>query len=152
MVNWAYFFFTGLNCAILFCRIDVDHEPATMYDVDLYNWQGERFPRRPNQTTNILHRRKRVSTDHHEAIINQMANTDTSALVLIENIETIDKYLIGSPRRPFDFARFPLVIVIENASNDQFEEQCEAILRKLWYWYGIGNAILIAPFERSSNV
>lgn len=77
---------------------------------------------------------------------------DTSALVLVERIETIDAYLTGSPRAPFDVGRTPIVIVVEHGDDIDFAARCEAILRKLWHNYGIANAIVIAPFVQSAQV
>lgn len=76
----------------------------------------------------------------------------TCVLILVERIKTLDEYLIGSPRTPFDLGRLPFVIVVEHADYERFELDCEAVLTKLWHNYGIANVILIAPFEQSSKV
>lgn len=152
--------FPECNCTVRSDIVDAAYEPESVPYVDTFTWQGERFDQRPMQTTKIVYNRKKRDTDHNHTS-KPAPNENWSlrgdelhfgALVLVEKISIIDKYLIGPPRPPFQFSRHMFVIVITNPNEPHFEEVSATFLRKLWLNYGIANAILITPCAGGSEV
>lgn len=112
------------------------------------------------QTTKIVYNRKKRNTLHNNG--SKFASNKNwslrgdeiyfGALVLVENISILDKYLVGPARTPFQFPRHMFIIVITNSNEPHFEEASATFLRKLWLNYGIANAILITPCPGESEV
>lgn len=124
---------------------------------DTFTWQGDRFERRPNQSTKVIYsrrrRRKRETIEYNRDWTNHHVDgIDLGVLVFVEKISIIDEYLIGSPRTPFHFSRQMFVIAITNANEIDFEENAMNVLKKLWIDYGIGNVILITPCNGDPEV
>lgn len=140
--------------------MNVAFEPEIVPYVDTFTWQGERFDRRPMQTIKIVYNRKKRNAAHKNRS-KSASNENWSlrgdeiyfgALVLVENISILDKYLVGPSRTPFQFPRRMYVIVITNSNEPHFETESATFLRKLWLDYGIANAILITPCAGGSEV
>lgn len=140
--------------------MNVASEPEIVPYVDTFTWQGEHFDRRPMQTTKIVYNRKKRNAAHNTGSkIGSHKNWSLrgdeiyfGALVLVENISVLDKYLVGPPRTPFQFPRHMFVIVITNSNESHFDEESATFLKKLWLDYGIANAILITPCTGGSEV
>lgn len=140
--------------------MNASFEPEIVPYVDTFTWQGGRFDRRPMQTIKIVYNRKKRNAAHNNGSKSASNENwslrgdeiDFGALVLVENISILDKYLVGPSRPPFQFPRHMYVIVITNSNEPHFEEESATFLRKLWLDYGIANAILITPCAGGSEV
>lgn len=51
--------FAECNCTVRSNIVNVTFEPEIVPYVDTFTWQGERFDRRPMQTTKIVYNRKK---------------------------------------------------------------------------------------------
>lgn len=140
--------------------MNVAFEPDIVPYVDTFTWHGERFVRRPMQTTKIVYNRKKRMTAHNH--VSKFSSNENwslrgneinfGVLILVKNISILNNYLVGPPRTPFQFPRHMFIIVITNLYEPQFEEETATFLRKLWLDYGIANAILITPCAGGSEV
>lgn len=119
---------------------------------DMFSWQGEEFSYRKNQPQHSPHREKRQILNYKEQIPVRKDEPNLGALIMAERISTVDKYLVGSARRPFRFPRRLHIISIMKNIESNFNETSEKVLKKLWLDYGISNAIIMTPCVGSSEV
>lgn len=118
----------------------------------MFSWQGGLFEYRENQTRHEPHRQKRHILNYGDPVPIRKDEPNLSAFIITEKISTIDKYLVGSARRPFRFPRRLYIISIMSNKEPKFNETSEKVLKKLWLDYGISNAILMTPCNGSSEV
>lgn len=65
-------------------------------------------------------------------------------MVLVENVNVLDEYLIGTAREPFLAPRMYYIIVLRRVSKGWMDHGA-IVMDKLWKDYGIINAIILAP-------
>lgn len=119
----------------------------------MFSWQGKQFEFRPNQSGKIVYRRKKreLHTEENQQSIRR-DEMDLGSFIFAENITIINKYLIGTPRFPFAHPRRIIVIAVMNRLEKEFENISNKTMTKLWYDYGIANAILITPCNDDRDV
>lgn len=143
-----------MNYPFVFDVIDLESEGPIVSDIESFSWQGEVFEKRPNQLNKISDkkRRKRSLPDLNDVILERRDDIVTGVFVIVENISTIDDFLVGSPRKPFHDPRRIYIITITNAGEPNFEKITIDVLTKLWKDYGIALVILLTPCQCAPEV
>lgn len=110
-----------------------------------FTWEGGKFQTRPNQSATAYTRRKRKIQPINSMRPTQKEEYGVGALVVANQIFTIEKYLRGPARRPFLSPRKLYVLVILDIFQPDFGNVSENVMVKLWKDYGIADALLITP-------
>lgn len=134
---------------------DTDFEPSKC--AEPFSWQGEEFSKRQKQHPEIFYGKNLCKNNASLVGIKEDGLKPSlvkmeGVLVLAEHVSLIDKYLTGSPRHPFQYARQIFLIAITNATEPHFRKNAKKMLQKLWEHYGIADAMLITPCNDDPEV
>lgn len=130
-----------------FSVLDQDYvEPSVRY-ADIFNWHGERFKLKANQTVNMT---IELDMEKYDAITAD--STKGGSVIIVDQIAVLDKYLNGPAKKPFQNPRWNYVIVIHKIVESDYKNLYEKLLKKLWIDYGIANAILLSPCVSRNDV
>lgn len=158
---------TELNYKVELTLLNTSYEPPSVSYGEMYSWQGNEFPKRQNQHDEvILHqyndviRQKRSTRQKPPSITDKLMMADLIATVvpeegvfiIVENINTIDDYLYGSPRMPFRANRRIFVIAITKPEKRNFDKRVKQLLRRLWQEYALADVLLITPCNNDPEV
>lgn len=143
-----------------FTYIDTSYEPPSVSYGEMFSWQGDEFPKRPNQHDEVLVRQKRSSNQKKAKSPSSKADQFTKAMVapedavfvIAENVSIIDDYLYGSPRMPFRVNRRIFVIAVTKPEERNFDKRVKKLLKRLWQDYAVGDVILITPCNNDPEV
>lgn len=120
---------------------DADNESDIAGESDRFDWQGDVIvPRKPS----TVRRKRQLATFNHKDSTFRKDEPQAGSIVIVANITVLDEYLVGTARSPFRTPRSSYIIILRNA-HDDWQEDVERVLRKLWRVYGIVNALLLAP-------
>lgn len=116
---------------------------------DEYNRLGEKYSLENGTRANSFVRqifkqrgnstRKRARRDEPEL----------GALVYIDSLDTLKKYISGSPRRPFHNPAGNFVIVLTTPVQPDWDALASQIMANLWQAYGILHAFFITACDRN---
>lgn len=145
-----------INQRIKTQTVDYSTVEGNVTDTQTYGWHGVRFQTGDNATTSpsevvvFGERDTAASIKKRERAHNQTREDAPvfGSVVLVENTELVDKYLVGYPRRPFKHPRANFVIIsYKNETNINWESNSVKILTRLWKYYGVLNAIIISACQ-----
>lgn len=74
----------------------------------------------------------------------------SGAVVLADEIETLDHFVNGETRRPFISKRSFYIIIIYREIGEDWDKYASSILSKLWKLHGILNAIIIGSCKKNN--
>lgn len=129
-------------------------EPFIPY-ADTFTWEGRVFEHRENQSE-VRHTRRKRSDDHVMVngayASNRKEDTELGAIIIVDRISILTRYLKGPARRPFLRPRSLYVIAVLDSFEASFQRRTENVMLKLWRDYGIADAILITPCNGNMEV
>lgn len=132
-----------LNAPYIIKYVDLNYEYEVIDYSELFSWSGEKFEIRKSQVN------KSITTDGIEAAhpFRYTRSVTSSATILVtEDIQVLNEYLVGTPRSPFYNPSSVFNIIILEKPDDA-EPKIRKIVAKLWRQYGIIIAVLIFTSE-----
>lgn len=136
--------------------VDYSTVDGNVSDTQTYGWHGVRFQtgdnatQPPSEVVIFGQRDTAASIKKRERLHNQTREDSPAfgSVVLVENTDLVDNYLVGYPRRPFKHSRANFVILsYKNETNINWEGNSGKILTRLWKHYGVLNAIVISACQ-----
>lgn len=132
----------SVDRSIKLSHIKLDYEEQFLRYSETFSWSGQRFEPRPKETH---YRTKR----HYAIVYRRIMQTYRSepilgSFVVMDNMDDFQKYLTGTPRRPFNSPRRFYILAVSEI-DENWQTMGADLLEKLWRSYGIGNVLLTAP-------
>lgn len=134
-------------------------EPSIDYS-NTFSWQGGNFELRKDETRHTSIRNRRANTldyrlPNEHRFSDQPIREDEielAAFVMVEKITVLNDYLTGTARKPFLSPRRSYILAIFKVDERDFRTIADIVLEKLWRDYGIANAVLMTPCNKSPDV
>lgn len=109
-------------------------EPFIPY-ADTFTWEGRVFEHRENQSE-VRHTRRKRSADDHVMMdtayaSNRKEDTELGAIIIVDRISILTRYLKGPARRPFLRPRSLYVIAVLDSFEASFQRRTENVMLKL---------------------
>lgn len=128
-----------------------DFEEDSITFADTYTWRGTKFAPRAGEP----HFRSKRQADTLASIpvrstYKRKDEPETGTMVIVENVNVLDNYLMGTARRPFRAPRRYYIIVLRRI-GDGWMDLAGIVMARLWKDYGIINAIILAPCADSGD-
>lgn len=138
----------GLGAAFVSKTYNLLFEHNVIDYSELHSWSGQKFDLREAQkNTTIIFDGFDVA---HPTQVDRKVSSASSVLVM-ENIDILDEYLVGSPRSPFHTTRTVFNIVILEKTEGAIEK-IPIVLEKMRRNYGIIIAVLIFTCEDEVSI
>lgn len=134
----------------------VDFETEEL-NPELYGWRGMRFQPRANETKRdedvVIFQERDTFEDvvHRTIAVNRTRQDEPifGSIVLVECTDLIDDYLIGYPRRPFNYPRANFIIVTYKLEDGKaWATTANRIMSRLWNIYGVLNALIMSTCRK----
>lgn len=129
--------------------VNLNYEEQNITESNMFNSKGKRFYRRRSSHGRKLENIKtlvgKTTVNNAIPIDVRRDEPELGAIVYIESLEILERYLVGPPRHPFRNPVGNFVIVFSKHFNNSDEYQLLAanVLKILWEDYRVLNAILI---------
>lgn len=132
---------------------DWDFEDDTITFADTYTWRGTKFAPRADEPHFRSKRQAGTSASASVPVRSTYKRKDepeTGTMVVVENLNVLDNYLMGTARRPFRAPRRYYIIVLRRV-DEGWMNLAGIVMARLWKDYGIINAIILAPCADSGE-
>lgn len=130
-----------------------DYEEDFITFADTYAWRGTKFVPRAGEP----HFRSKRQADTLVSVsvpvrskYKRKDEPETGTVVIVEDVNVLDNYLMGTARQPFRAPRRYYIIVIRRV-NVGWMDIGGNVMDRLWKDYGIINAIILAPCADSGE-
>lgn len=143
--------YTGLEYYTHIVRYKKKQEVADERDPDdnTYQWHAE-LPKLGNSTYYIEEDKLDIRAQILMKNWNREDEPDSGNVVLAKSIETIDHFLNGKTKQPFESKRSYYIILIYHQITHDWDMYASSILSKLWKVHGILNAIVVGSCKKNN--
>lgn len=100
----------SVKLTVYLCRVDYYNEDDPVSFANTFDWRGQKFELRV--TEKLMRSKRQIENTEKKRKQRRLDEPEQGALVFAHKIDIINKYLTGTPRRPFQHPRKYFIILV----------------------------------------
>ncbi|KAJ6633673.1 hypothetical protein Bhyg_16618, partial [Pseudolycoriella hygida] len=126
-------------------KVDYYYEDDSVSFANTYDWRGQKFELRI--TEKLMRSKRQIDSTKiptKKKKHRRLDEPEQAEFVFAHKIDVFNKYLVGTPRHPFQQPRNYFILFVAH-TGEGWKKTGAMVLERLWKSYGIIHALLIAP-------